>query len=74
MLVFMQEEIERNCFNIGRGKFDSMSSTFKIVFLACFLIVPLAISWTEDDVDYFPADFTCADSSKQLFVFLLLFF
>ena len=49
-----------------------MSRTFKIVFLACFLIVPLAISWTEDDVDYFPADFTCADSSKNFFLFLLL--
>ncbi|KAJ7387159.1 hypothetical protein OS493_004125 [Desmophyllum pertusum] len=34
----------------------------KLVFLVCFLIVPLTAFLTEDDSDYFPPEFTCPNS------------
>lgn len=43
-----------------------MSRLVKIIALVCFLIVPsTAALLTEDDPDYFPAEFTCPDSGKR---------
>ncbi|XP_078363078.1 uncharacterized protein LOC144647190 [Oculina patagonica] len=39
-----------------------MSRLVKIIVLVCFLIVPATVLLTEDDSDYFPAEFTCSDS------------